>query len=214
MKVAKELIFGNPNLGLFGIANNEFAVLPSGYDKSRGLDRFKRVLGVKLYEQNIYESPLVGMFISSNSKGFVTPTKTRIGKFRGIKLNDRYTCLGNLVLANDRGALIAKGFSRFAAKQIADALKVRVTRGTIAGLEVVGSCCLANNNGALVHPEAKKRELKILEEALGVKAEVGTLNRGSPYVGSCGFVNDAGAVVGYDTMPVEVTRLEDALGQV
>jgi translation initiation factor 6 len=155
----------------------------------------------------------IGLFTAGNSNGVIVP-ELAAGITLDIQVNvikSRSTCLGNLVLCNDTGAIVSPLLKKNA-PDISKALGVPVEIGTIAGLNIVGSCGLSTNKGCLVHPGITKEEAQLIEKVLGVSVEKGTLNRGSPYVGACAIANSKGALVSQLTMPAELLRIEEALG--
>lgn len=221
MQVFLETLLGTPFVGLYLVATEKYCLIPlSCYTKNID-ERIGSVLGVATARAKVCDSPFLGLFMRANSNGMVLPNlagetvedwlKTGVTDFHVESVEDKYTALGNLILANDKGAVISGGFSGESEKKIRDALGVEVARGTVAGLNTVGSCAVATNNGVLAHPEITEDEIKLIEGVLKVKVGIGTLNRGSPFVGACVAANSSGAVVGSLSTPVEVTNLEDTL---
>ena len=209
-----------PLVGIYCLATDRFALVPESFFlRSKSfIERVRRCLDVPLIPTSVYHSPLIGMFSCGNSNGILVTSLSE--PLRGIPQDipvtlmhtlDNYTALGNLILANNRGAVIASGFCNESERIIEKALGVSVCRSTIAGLETVGRCGIATDDGALVHPEATEEEIKTIEKTLGVTVGVGTLNRGNAFVGACGIANVNGALVGSATTPVEVSRFEAAM---
>jgi len=95
---------------------------------------------------------------------------------------------------------------------IAATLDVPVTVGTVAGLDIPGSCGVATNTGALLHRDASEAEANAVADALGVTADVGTVNFGTPFVHSGVLATGDTVVVGDDTTGPEVQRVQEALG--
>ena len=67
-------------------------------------------------------------------------------------METKKTAYGNLVLANDKGALCDPRMKEPQIKEISEALGVEVFPGQIAGLPYVGSLAVATNKGVLAHP--------------------------------------------------------------
>lgn len=195
-------------IGMFSLATENAVLMPIAA-KDEKKRKWADVLGVQVQEQTIYNSQMLGLFLAGNSNGIAAPHLAWDAKFK--RLDDNLTALGNLILANDKGAIISRLFGHRAEAEIRDILGVPVVRSTVAGLDVVGSCGLANNKGALLHPEASEEELLIIKDVLKVRTDIGTLNTGNPFVGVCGIANSNGAVLGYTSSPVEVTRFDDTL---
>lgn len=205
-------IFNSPVLGLFACATDKHCWISNSAGR-KALDPIKEVLGVRIIQKSLLNTNFIGLFSAGNSNGVVVP-ELATGLTLDIPISfikSRSTCLGNLILCNDTGAVISPLLKRHQA-DISKALGVKAEVGTIAGLNIVGSCGLATNKGALVHPDIRKEEASLIENVLGVSVERGTLNRGSPYVGACGLANSRGALVGRLTMPAELLRVEETLG--
>jgi translation initiation factor 6 len=120
--------------------------------------------------------------------------------------------MGNMVLANDKGALASPNLSADAIETISKTLGVPTEQGTIAGINNVGAAGVATNKGALLHPDATAEEAEAAEEILGVPVDVGTGCGGVKYVGVCMIANSYGAIVGETTTGPELGRIESALG--
>ena len=126
-------------------------------------------------------------------------------------METKKTAYGNLVLANDRGAVVDPRFHEPQIKQIADTLGVEVVPGEIAGLPYVGSLAVATNKGVLAHPLLKDEERKVLESVFKVPVDVGTVNCGVPYVGTGLIGNSHAAVAGSLTTGPEMFIIGNAL---
>jgi translation initiation factor 6 len=88
---------------------------------------------------------------------------------------------------------------------------VEARRGTVAGLETVGSACIVTSKGVICHPKTTESELKEISSLFKVPAVLATLNYGTPYLGACAVANSKGAFVGSRSTPIELGRLEDGL---
>ena len=126
-------------------------------------------------------------------------------------METKKTAYGNLVLANDKGAVVDPRFKDAEIKRIADTLGVEAVSGEIAGLHYVGSLATATNKGVLAHPLLTVEEKKILEEVLKVPVDVGTINCGIPYVGTGLLGNKHAAVAGSMTTGPEMFIIGNAL---
>lgn len=121
---------------------------------------------------------------------------------------DKLTAIGNIVVANDNGAIVHPDLSKESRRIIRKTLEVEVTEATIAGFDIVGSAIAATNRGALVHPDATDEELELVEDALGVTTKIGTVNRGVKLVGACIIANSNGVIVGNKTTGPELARID------
>jgi translation initiation factor 6 len=177
-------------------------------------------LKTKLVYTPISGSALIGALTCANSNGMLLPNSvhdeelTEIRKaFDGVItiMETKKTAYGNLVLANDKGAVADPRIKPEVIKKIADTLGVEVLQTEIAGLPYVGSLATATNKGVLAHPLLKDEERKILEQALKVPVDVGTINCGIPYVGTGLLANSHSAVAGSMTTGPEMFIIGNAM---
>ena len=136
----------------------------------------------------------------------------------------KYTAVGNIIAANDHGAIVGPKVGEKAVKVIEDTLKVPdkelimqdfpspVEISSIADSNIIGSSSLVTNKGFLVHRDASYEELDFVEEVFKVEGNIGTVCKGMPLVGACGIANSQGAIVGESTTGPEMARLEESLG--
>jgi translation initiation factor 6 len=222
MKVLQTDFRGDHNLGLFGKASDKFCVVGNFVSEKNKLE-MEKFLGVRVECLTVSNTDLVGIFSCMNSNGILVPrilTSREADLLKKIKmefgvnvrlLSSKFNALGNLVLCNDRGAVINKNFSKKDSKLIGDCLDVETCISTVAGMDVVGSCGIATNKGCLLHRDADEDELKIVKEILKVDVDIGTANFGSPFVGSCAIANSNGAAAGLSTTGPEINRMMEAL---
>jgi len=175
---------------------------------------------VKTIRTTIGASVLVGALARANSNGIVLPHFMREEENQAIKSNSninmtvmetKKTAYGNLILANDYGAVVDPRLKERDVKKIEDVLAVEAVPGEIAGLPYVGSLATATNKGVLTHPLVKEEEQKILKDVLKVQVDVGTINCGIPYVATGLVGNKHGAVAGYITTGPELFIIGQAL---
>lgn len=213
-------IYGSACIGAFTFANRELAIIPD--DAPDKLDRvFEGCLGVKVVRAKVASSPLIGILVAGNSNGLLLPRTIMAEEYELLKreagdlnvevFDSKRTALGNIVLANDRAALIHPDLTDREARIIADVLGVEVVRGSIAGVPFVGAAAIVNNRGLLAHPLASEDELRWLEELFKVKADGGTVNHGFPLLRVGAVVNDRGAIVGSLTTGIEIAKIEVVL---
>jgi translation initiation factor 6 len=126
-------------------------------------------------------------------------------------METKRTAYGNMVLANDKGAIADPRLKETDLTNVSDAFGVEVVSGEIAGLPYVGSLATATNKGVIAHPMVKEEEQRLLKEVLKVPVELGTVNCGVPYVGTGLIANSHGAVVGFITTGPELFMIEQAL---
>ncbi len=208
-----------PFLGVFALATDRIAIMPDRFSKVPE-KTVRETLGVRMIRTNISYSPLIGVLAAGNSNGTMVPDLPWVDERRfegelGVKvtlLPGKYTALGNLILANDRGAIVSPSLQNLALKLIEKTLDVPVEQGTIAGLKNVGAAGVVTNKGALLHPDVSRKELEKVESVLKVPADVGTASGGIKYLGVCVVANSHGALVGGTTTGPELGRIESSLG--
>ncbi len=204
---------GEENIGFYGVVSDRYALFAPGF-KTR--DLFDNHV---MEEVRLSGTPLIGLFAAGNSTAVIVPDivqeheETRLQE-EGIEyrvLENRYTALGNLVLCNDNGCIVSPHLED-RTDDISDILEVPVETGTVAGLNIPGSCGVATNNGVLLHRDATEEELSHIEDVLGVAGDIGSVNFGSPYVHSGILANATDLLIGPNTTGPETQRIQDALG--
>lgn len=210
---------GNPNLGVAISATDKVAIVPSNLSEAlRHL--IQDTLEVSTIKTAISGSNLAGALSVGNSNGFIVSPYALDSEIEAIRefdieverITDRFTAVGNIILANDYGALINPLLSDESLETISDVLDVEVERGNIAKFKITGSVAVATNKGILAHPSASEDELAFVEGLLKTPADIGTVNKGIKLVGACTVANSNGVIVGQDTTGPELARIEEALG--
>jgi translation initiation factor 6 len=217
LSIAQLDINGNPYIGVFCAANDDFALIPKGLGKKE-ISKIEKVLEVKSIQLSIAGSRLIGSLLALNSHGAVVNKFTETSELLLLKkhtnvtvLEEKLNAIGNNVLTNNHGALVHKQFSKNSLKQIEDALDVEILKGTIAGLRTIGTAAAITDRGGLCHPKVKNEDLDFLTSFFKVEIIIGTANYGTPLVGACVLANSKGAVTGTSTTGIELGRIEDGL---
>jgi translation initiation factor 6 len=212
-------IVGSASIGVYSLANERFVVIPQMVPRKKA-ERTAEWLKVKLVHTSISGSVLAGAFACANSNGILLPNSVREEELAAIKasfegtitvMETKKTAYGNLVLANDHGAVVDPRFKEHEIRQIAETLGVDAATGEIAGLPYVGSLAVATNKGVLAHPLLKDEEKKLLESMFKVPVDVGTVNCGIPYVGTGLIGNSHAAVAGSMTTGPEMFIIGNVL---
>lgn len=204
---------GDENVGFYGLVTDSYALFARGF-KHRDLFEEHRVTEIRLGGTN-----LIGLFASGNSTALLVPDIISDVEEQRLQeadipfhvLESRYTALGNLVLCNDTGCVLSPHLED-RKDEIADVLDVPVETGTVAGLNIPGSCGAATNQGVLLHRDATEDELTHVESVLGLDGDIGSVNFGSPYVHSGLLANSNDLLIGPNTTGPETQRIQDALG--
>lgn len=217
MTVIMADVFGSPNIGVYCFSTENIVIVPPGLT-NRKINQLAETLGAGVCKTTIGGSTLIGALVTGNSNGILVPhiirdyECERIQKFTKVGIvHSRWTALGNVVLANDHGAIIHPDASPEIANALSTDLKVKTTQGAVCGLPFVGSLGIATNKGAILSPNTRKEEQAVIESALHVEAELGTTNGGVPFVRSGILANSKGAVVGPLTRGAELMQLSRAL---
>ena len=219
MAVYLSSIVGSASIGVYSLANERFVVIPPMVPRKKA-ERTAEWLKVKLVHTSISGSVLAGAFACANSNGILLPNSVREEELVAIKasfegtitvMETKKTAYGNLVLANDHGAVVDPHFKEHEIRQIAETLGVDAVTGEIAGLPYVGSLAVATNKGVLAHPLLKDEEKKLLESMFKVPVDVGTINCGIPYVGTGLIGNSHAAVAGSMTTGPEMFIIGNVL---
>ena len=211
-------VFGNPNIGIYIFANDDFAIVPPGL-KEDTLKKIESTLKARIIEAKVADSALLGLFINGNNHALVVPSLIKDYELRRLKeevdipikvIYSKLTAMGNVILCNDKFALLHPDMKRWL-EEISKTLGVPAETGTIANVPTVGSVAVINDKGGVVHPDATDEELDKLEKKFQVPLDVGTVNYGVPYVKTGLVANNKGAVVGDLTTGVEMARIAKAL---
>jgi len=205
-------LVGTVSIGVYSRATDEMVIVPRWVPIGKA-ERFGKWLKAELILTTIGGSALIGVLMCGNSKGILLPhfvrdeeTKTIKSSFKGniTVMDTKTTAYGNMVLANDYGAIVDPRLKASEIKAVSEALDVEAVPGEVAGLPYVGSLATATNKGALAHPLLRDSEQKLLEDVLKVPVDVGTINCGIPYVGTGLIGNSYATVVGLLTTGPEM----------
>jgi translation initiation factor 6 len=212
-------VYRSPNVGLFSRTNNDTLLLPFGFAETKA-KKLKEYLDVeKIIHVSIAGTRLIGPMTVMNNNGILLPytvsdDEIRILKQTGLnvdRLKSKFTAVGNLISANDKGALVSNLFKGEADQNIKDILGVPLQTFSIGGYVQVGSMIVATNAGAIVHPIANDSEISRISEILQVEAEAATVNGGSPFLSSGIIANFSSVIVGNLTTGPELIMISRAL---
>ncbi|RLE83148.1 MAG: translation initiation factor IF-6 [Thermoprotei archaeon] len=221
MSLERLSLFGVPSIGVFIFANNEVAIIPPSIPDNDE-ETIREILGVdKVIRTTICGTNLVGVFIAGNDSGILVPANILENELSLLKrelrdlnlaiVNDPRNALGNLILANNKVALVSPYFKKNVIKVLKDNLNVEIIKGKIAESELVGTLAIANNRGVLLSALAQEEDLRFLSTIFKLVVDVGTVNRGSPFLRAGMLANDKGALVGDETTGPEILRIQQIL---
>jgi translation initiation factor 6 len=212
-------VYRSPNVGLFVRTNNDTLLLPFGFAETKA-KKLKEYLDVeKIIHVSIAGTRLIGPMTVMNNNGILLPStvsddEIRILKQTGLnvdRLKSKFTAIGNLISANDKGAVVSNLFKGEVDQNIKDILGVPLQTLSIGGYIQVGSMIVATNAGAIVHPLANDSEIRRISEILQVEAEPATVNGGSPFLSSGILANFSSVIVGNSTTGPELIMISRGL---
>jgi translation initiation factor 6 len=212
-------IYRSPNIGIFMKANDRFLLVPKGLAQTK-TDKLCASLGVSAVPTSLGESRLLGVLSSMNSNGMLVSRLADEVEVNEIKaatglnvsrLESKLTAVGNLVVANDRCALVSPALDSTAVSQVRDVMGTEVERLPIGEYYQTGSLVVATNKGAAVYPGLDEQEVERIGSLLGVDAYPTSVNSGVPYVASGLIANSKNAIVGSQTTGPELVFITRAL---
>ncbi len=210
-------MYRGPNLGVYAKANDDILLVPMGFAESKA-EALAEYLQVSYQYVSIANTRLIGALAVMNNTGMLIPKTAfqneyerlqEIGLEIGI-LDSKFTALGNMICANDKGAVVSPLLSRSDCNAISDVLGVEVYQRRISGFYQTGAVMVANNTGAVIHPEADEEDMKTFANVLGVKIEHCSINNGIPYVASGIIANNHNIIVGTLTTGPEIMMITRA----
>lgn len=206
-------------MGLFTRTNDNTLLLPFGFAETK-TNKLKEYLDVeKIIHVSVAGTRLMGPMTVMNNNGILLPStvsdeEIQILKQTGLnveRLKSKFTAIGNLISANDKGAIVSNLFKGEVNQDIKDTLGVPIQTMSIGGFVQVGSMVVATNAGAIVHPKANDAEISRISEILQVEAEPATVNGGSPFLSSGIIANLRSVIVGNLTTGPELIMISRAL---
>ena len=218
MAARKANFEGNPFLGLFARATDEFVIIPSSAMKK--FEEAAVELAQNVVRASVSSSAYVGLYSAANRNGIVLPpfcSGREIEMFEkaGVAVevleDTKFCALGNNVACNDKGAIVNEEMPRKDVGKIEDALGVEAVPMKIFEYKTVGMMVVATNKGFVAHNRITEEELQQVESALGVKGLNATVNCGTAMVGLGIVANSKSAIIGETSTGFEAGRVEQAL---
>ncbi|MEM4353200.1 MAG: translation initiation factor IF-6 [Candidatus Caldarchaeum sp.] len=216
MQIRLETVLGSAEVGLFALATDKYLLISKCVNPSKSRV-FEEVLNAKAIPVSLADSILLSPFAAGNSNGLILTSlaldeelekiRQNITDINVAKIDSKYTAIGNLVLCNDKGALVSPILGKTAVKTIGEVLGVETASATIAGRTYLGSLAVATNSGALIHIDADEDEVKTVRNVLKVDVELGTVNGGVRFPRSSIVANSWGVVAGARTTGPELMTI-------
>ena len=218
MDIIKYDVYRGPNIGIYINVNDKHVLVPMGFAESKA-EKLAKYLQAEYMYTSIANTRLLGALAVMNNNGILLPKTAFENEYSLLKeetdlevgvLDSKLTALGNVICANDKGAVVSPWLSKDDVTTIQDVLGVEAVQKRIAGYNQTGAVMVANNTGAVIHPEANEEDMKTFANVLGVKVEHSTINNGIPYVTSGILANNNCIVVGTLTTGPEIMMLTRA----
>ncbi len=215
MSIFRYDLYKSPNVGIFAKSNDSVVLLPYGYAETKTI-KLIDYLEVDPIFVSIAGNRIIGPMVVLNNNGMILPSLatddeiTYLKQMTGLniaRLESKLTAIGNLITANDYGAIVSPLFNGEFDKQIEDILGINVYTMSVAGFNQTGSMIVSNNQGAAIHPKASEKEIETISSVLKVDVEPLTINGGIPYLSSGIICNSKSLVVGSLTTGPELIML-------
>ncbi len=212
-------IYRSPNIGVFLKGNDRYLLVPKGLAPTKS-QKLCEDLKVTAVPTSVGESRLLGPLVSMNNRGILVSRlaeDVEVGEIRAAtgmdvsRLDSKLTAVGNLIVANDKCALVSPVLDARAMSQVRDVLGTEVERIPIGEYHQVGSFVVATNSGAAVYPGLEEKDVGRIGSMLGVEAYPTSVNSGVPYVASGIVANSKNAIVGSQTTGPELVFITRAL---
>jgi translation initiation factor 6 len=209
---------GDPNIGVFCRVLDDIAIIPPEAPDTLK-EAVRAALDVDIVETYVQGSSIVGSLLVGNKKGIVVSglaNKDEVALLSGYRevmlLTGTMNAAGNVILANDRFAIIHPEMEKEKAQEIGEFLGVDVLQKSLGGIKTVGMAGAATGKGVIVTPRATDPEISRVEDFFGIPVGTGTINMGTGLVGTGLLVNTRGYIAGGQTSGFELGRIEDVFG--
>lgn len=218
MGIYKYAFYKSPNIGIFVKCNDTSLMLPLGFASTKSDVLIKYLEISKPIFISIAGTRLLGPMMVMNNKGILVSSIASDDEINIIKsqsklnverLRSKYTAIGNLIAANDYGAIVSPLCSDVI-KQVSDVLDVQAISIGVSNLIQTGSIVVITNKGGVIHPVATETEIKTISDILNVNLEPVTINGGVPYLASGIIANSKSIIVGNLTTGPELIMLSRA----
>ncbi len=222
MEVRLESVLGSAEVGLFALATDKYLIISRSINQSKQ-KVFETIFGLPPIPVSLAGSILVSPFAAGNSNGLIVSGLVLDDELKTLRrrledanigtLKTKLTAVGNLILCNDKGAVISYLLGRENLKVVEDILGVEAIPMRLAERSYVGSLAAVTNVGCLVHVDADDDDIAALTDILRVNVMVGTVNGGLKYVRSSIVANTRGIIVGSRTTGPELMTITRVFSQ-
>jgi len=209
---------GDENIGIFTRVFEDVAFVPLGIADDYREALIER-LGVEVVEVTIQGSAIIGSLLMGNNEGFVvsglaSPEEVAVlEQYREVlRLENTMNAAGNIILANDKVAVIHPDMPEKVGEKIADHLDVDVLLMTIGGIYTVGMAGVATNRGIILNPRASGHEIEVIAKYTDLPIGTGSVNMGGVLPGTGLLANSKGFIAGAATSGFELGRIDEVFG--
>lgn len=218
MDIIKYDVYRGPNIGVYTNVNDSHVFVPNGFTKSKA-ETLADNLKTEFLYASVGNTRLLGALMVVNNHGLLLPNTSYQDELNHLKkstglnvsvLDTKHNALGNMICANDKGAVVSSLITKEELKTIQDVLDVEVIQKKVAGYYQVGTMIVATSHGGVIHPETDDADIKVISSVLGVNIEPATINGGIPFVSSGILANNHAVVVGSLTSGPEIMMLTRA----
>src|SRR5580658_10246200 len=161
-------IYRSPNVGIFLRTNDKFLLAPKGIASTKS-QMLAENLKVTPCFVSVEGTRLLGPLVVMNNKGIIVSRMVEDYEVKEIstktglpvaRFDSKYTAIGNLVAANDKGAMFSPILDSKAVSQVRDILDVEVQKLAIDDYVQVGALIVATNSGAAVYPKLTEQQVQ------------------------------------------------------
>ena len=215
----------NPNVGLYGFANDKFCLLapsvPDGEEK-----KIEEVLNVPCYRASVFESELLGVFIAGNNDFIIVPRLNEEEKaffeelsqkhdIKVIEFQSKFNAFGNNMVVKDSLILVNPDYTKKDLNELEKLLKeneikIEIRKFGFENMPTIGSAIKVSSRGVMVG-YSWEDEFEKLENEIG-EFFVGSVLNGSPFVSSGILVNKNGFIAGKTCTGIELGMIDEAFG--
>jgi len=209
---------GDPNIGVFARALDDIVVVPPESPVAFK-EAVRSALDAELVITTVQGSAIIGSLLVGNRNGAVVSglaskeEVAMLSEHREVMLlTGSMNAAGNVILANDRIAIVHPEMEKETAAEIGSFLGVKVLSAPLGGIKTVGMAGAATEKGIIVHPRTSDSEIARIAEFCGIPVGTGTINMGSGLLGTGLLVSTRGYLAGAQTSGFELGRIEDVFG--
>jgi translation initiation factor 6 len=140
LAIYRYTVYKSPNIGIFVKANDSIMLLPHGFAETKS-EKLAEYLQVREVMASVAGTRLIGPMTVMNNNGILLPPIASDEEVQALRqssqlnverINSKFTAIGNLIAANDNGAIVSPLFRREADRQVQDVLGVLTHSMTVA----------------------------------------------------------------------------------